>query len=795
MDNSFYKPTASPLRPPARRSRFALTPVALVAAALWPVVHAQDAAGDARLKASPMLRETIPQQQRGQLPTFVRGDNVQGRTDLETVIEGGAELRRGDTMIRADRIEYYQPDDLAKARGKVHINKAGNQFDGPVLELKIDSFEGYATEPSYRFLRNDAYGTAERIDFIDDKHAVIRNATYTTCQRKPGPSWMPDWILRAQSLRIDEETGIGQASGAVLSFKGVPIIPVPEMSFPLSDERKSGFLPPTIGIDSVSGLETTVPYYWNIAPNRDATLYPTLMTKRGLDLGAEFRYLERDYKGVLRGNYLPADKLRDRDRWGLAARHDGIFHLPGVGALGLNLNINRVSDDNYWRDFSHTSASLTQRLLAGEGAVSWSRGDFSFVARELKWQVLQDPASIIVPPYDRAPQLIGRWNRSNFGAGFDSFVEADYSRFEADRLLTGQPNARRGYVWAGISRPWQAPGWIVTPKLMVHSRQYSFDAPLASTNQSTANVTVPTFSLDSGLVFERDTSYFGRAFRQTLEPRAFYVYTPFRNQNYLPVYDAAQLDFNFATIYTENAFGGHDRIADNNLLTLGVSTRLLDPDTGAEAARFVVAQRLRFEDQRVVLPGGTPASERLSDLLFGMSLALVPKWSVDATVQYNPKTERSERSTIGARYNPSNYHVISAAYRLQRGLSEQLDVGWQWPLNDLWGDRGTDQGPGRGLGEGRIYTVGRLNYSLRDRRLVDSVIGFEYDGGCWVGRVVVERLQNSLGSSNKRILFQMEFVGFTHLGSNALLALKQNIPRYQFLREQVRQPSRFGSYD
>jgi LPS-assembly protein len=261
------------------------------------------------------------------------------------------------------------------------------------------------------------------------------------------------------------------------------------------------------------------------------------------------------------------------------------------------------------------------------------------------------------------------------------------------------------------------------------------------------------------------------------------------------VYDAAPLDFNFATIYTENAFGGHDRISDNNLLTLGVSTRLLDPETGAEAARFGVAQRLRFEDQRVILPGGTPASERLSDLLFGMSLNLVPKWSVDTTVQYNPKTERSERATIGARYNPGNYHVISAAYRLQRGLSEQLDVGWQWPLNDLWGDKGTDQGPGRGLGEGRIYTVGRLNYSLRDRRLVDSVIGFEYDGGCWVGRVVVERLQNSLGSSNKRILFQMEFVGFTHLGSNALLALKQNIPRYQFLREQVRQPSRFGSYD
>ena len=207
-------------------------------------------------------------------------------------------LRRGDTVIRARRLEYNQPKDLARAIGDVRINKAGNVFEGPLLELEVDAFQGFFNEPRYRFLRNDAYGQADRIDFIDDKRAVIRNATYTTCQRRPGPSWMPDWILRAGSISLDQEEETGSAEGAVLSFMGVPILPVPALSFPLGDKRKSGVLPPTIGLDNKSGLELTLPYYWNIAPNRDATFYPTLMSKRGVDLGGEFRYLEPTYHGT-----------------------------------------------------------------------------------------------------------------------------------------------------------------------------------------------------------------------------------------------------------------------------------------------------------------------------------------------------------------------------------------------------------------------------------------------------------------------------------------------------------------
>jgi LPS-assembly protein len=263
----------------------------------------------------------------------------------------------------------------------------------------------------------------------------------------------------------------------------------------------------------------------------------------------------------------------------------------------------------------------------------------------------------------------------------------------------------------------------------------------------------------------------------------------------LPVYDTAAYDFNFATIYTENAFVGNDRIADNHSLTTGVTSRLLDADTGAEKLAVGIAQRTRFKDQLVTMPGVAPYGERLSDILLGGRIHWTPRWSMDSVVQYNPKLDRSIRSTIGARYSPGNYRTISAAYRLQRGQSEQVDVGWQWPLNDLWGDKGKNLGPGRGQGGNRWYSVGRLNYSLRDSRLVDAVIGLEYDACCWIGRVVFERLQSTTVTATKRVLFQIEFVGFARVGSNPLSTLKQNVPRYQFLRETVETPSRFSNYE
>ena len=752
------------------------------------------------LKESSMLSEKTSDKGANMLPTFVFGDRMSGRPDLETVLDGNAELRRGTKAMHADRIEFYQPDDTLNARGKVRIYSDGNQFSGTELTIKLDTFEGVFEQPSYRFLSNGGNGYASRIDFISDKVLIARDASFTTCERSNEASWQPAWVITGSSFKFDQEEETGTATGAVLRFKGMPILAFPSFSFPLSDKRKSGLLPPTFNVDSVSGLMVEQPYYFNIAPNRDATLTPVIMSKRGIGLGGEYRFLERDSAGRLRANYMPNDKLRDIDRWSYSLQQNGILrtNMPALGNVGFALNLNRVSDNNYWQDYPRNNATLTQRLLANDVNAYWSKGYFSSSLRALKWQTLQNPLSPIVPPYDRLPQLTAAYTRSNVPIagqkGFDWSVIGDFTRFSADSTLTLQPNADRAVAIARLSRPWITPAWYITPKLQLHATSYKFSTPLANAD-ITATRVVPTFSLDSGLQFERSTSYFGRSFTQTLEPRAFYVRTPYRDQSLLPNYDSGLNDFNFATVFTENSFVGNDRISDANLLTLGATSRLIHPDTGAEVARFGVAQRLRFADQRVTLPGALPITDRISDVLFGTTINWQPQWTFDGTVQYNPKLGVSERSSFSVRYNPGHYRVISAALRRQRDVSSSVDVGWQWPVNDLWGDKGQDLGAGRGQGGGRTYAVGRLNYSFQDKKLVDGILGFEYDGCCWISRVVVQRSQNTLAASTTRILFQLELVGFSRLGVNPLQVLKTNIPRYEFLRDQVTAPSRFTNYD
>lgn len=779
-------------------SRPVLKPLALLVCALCQgePAHAQAASEPPLvLRISPRLQENISPGQRDGAPVFLSGQRMSVRPDLELDVEGAVELRRADTVVHADRIDYDQARDLAKARGNVRINQSGSVYTGPALDLRMDAFEGYFEQPSYQLLANDAHGEAERIDFLDDKRVVVRNATYTTCQREPGPDWMPAWVMRAATLRFDTGEEEAEAEDAKLNFQGVNVLSMPAITFPLTDKRKSGFLAPTFGVDNISGTEVTVPYYWNIAPNRDATFYPTVMSKRGVNYGGEFRYLETDYNGRLRADYMPGDALRAADRWSESFQHVGVLDRGTYtgGSLGLNLNLNRVSDDDYWRDFPRATTSLTQRLLANDASLNWNRGFYSATLRTLSWQTLQDPLAPIIPPYDRMPQVAARYLQPDAG-GFEVGMEMDYTDFEANRALTGQPNAQRSYLRGQLSYPVVGAAGFFVPKVQLHTTNYNFDAALA-TGQWQATRTVPTFSLDNGLVFERDASYFGNAFRQTLEPRLYYVYTPYVEQNYLPNYDSGLMDFNFASIYADNAFVGNDRISDNNLLTGGVSTRLLDPDSGAEIVRLGIAQRYRFTDQQITLPGGTASPAGLSDVMLGAGLSIDPRWFLDATTQYNPTTQKSARSTVSARYNPGNYRVVNLAYRFQRDLSEQVDVGWQWPINDLWGDKGQNLGPGRGEGAGRWYSVGRLNYSLQDSKLVDSIIGFEYDAGCWLGRVVVERLQTGVVSSNERIMFQIEFVGFSRLGIDPLQSLQRNIPRYQFLREQTSSPSRFTNYE
>jgi LPS-assembly protein len=503
------------------------------------------------------------------------------------------------------------------------------------------------------------------------------------------------------------------------------------------------------------------------------------------------------------------DRLRNEDRWSTSIQHQHV--LSGIGPtapLNVRLDLNRVGDNNYWRDFPRSSTSLTERLLRRDAVVTTSAGPWSYSAGVYTWQTLQDPIDRITPPYDRVPSISAAYSTDlSWSAQQDVRFSllTDATTFRANRpvLIGGlnqstEVNGSRLFAQAKLEKVWQTPGWFVRPSAQLHMRQYQFDHAIgpAGLRQRNPSLSVPTLSLDSGLIFERDAQILGRAAIQTLEPRLFYTLTPYKQQGYLPVYDSSDFGFSESSMFYSNTYSGHDRIADLHAATLGLTTRVISPDTGTEWVSLGMAQRVRLSNQRVVLPGQNEIAERISDVLFSGTVQWHPHWTFNGHSQYNPKTRQSVRSTVGARYSPSNYRVVNAAYRVQRGSSEQLDLGWQWPLRDLMGGpRAPDLGVGRGLGPGHWYSVGRINYSLRDRRTIDLIAGFEYDAGCWVARVVLERLQQTRTQANQRIMFQLEFSGFSRLGSSPLQTLSDNIPRYQLLRQQINPPSRFERYD
>lgn len=731
------------------------------------------------------LEELVDKEALNNAALHIAGDVLQGQVNEAVKLSGSAQLRRSGTAVKADQIEYNFVTDRAIADGGVQLNHKGNVFEGSRLELKVDGFQGYFLNPTYRLAKNGATGDAARIDFLGETRTTLDKATYSTCRRVPGIEWLPDWVLNATRIEMDTEQDIGVAQGAVLHFKEVPILALPTISFPLGNGRKTGFLSPSYSTDSLSGFELTTPFYWNIAPHRDATLFPTVSAKRGVNLGVELRYLEARYAGQVRVDVMPNDRLRDESRWGLSTQHQQYMDTD-VGKMGLSLGLNRVSDDNYWRDFPRATGLLAQRLLPSEAKLSWSQGEWSSGLRLSKWQTLQDISAPINPPFDRLPQWNLMYQRTNWG-GLDVNFETQLTRFKADAMLTGQVNGNRAYFTSEVSRPFKSPSAFLTPKLIFNASNYQFDTPL-SNGTTSARLLVPTVSLDSGLVFEREVQWSGRGFVQTLEPRAFYVYTPYRDQSLLPNYDSVERDFNFSSLFTENLYSGGSRIADGNFLTFGLSSKLFEQTTGAERVRFGIAQRFRFTTQRVTLPGGVADSSRLTDFLLAGAVHLNPVWSVEVAQQLNPTNLTSTRSTAGVRYSPAAFKVLNAAYRYQKDTHEQAEVSWQWPVAHVFGRAVADA---TGF-DARWYSVGRLNFSITDRKLVDSVIGFEYDAGCWVGRVVVENLARSDATSNKRVLLQLDFIGFASLGSGTLKTLRTAIPRYQSLRETAEAQGRFS---
>ena len=431
----------------------------------------------------------------------------------------------------------------------------------------------------------------------------LHTVTYSGCNCEK-----PSWYIKATTVDVDFDENEGVARNGVLYFADVPILASPYMTFPVKKERKSGFLVPTYGTTSQGGLDISIPYYFNLAPNYDLTLQPRYFSKRGTQLGGEFRYMGWAYNGTLVGTYLPNDQIRDRDRWMFRWTHQQVL---GNGFY-TDWDYAKVSDNNYFRDISQlglNQASTT--YLPQRGRVGWSSNYWSTYVQVYKYQTLQDPDAPLIPPYDKVPELYLRGARYDWG-GFDVDWTSTAVRFRQPLVSSVRygPDGDRLQSYPTISYPIVRPGWFIVPKAGVNFTQYQtnwyrtdWPGMPGSSNSRAARRARCRSSVDAGLVFDRETTLFGKSSIQTLEPRLYYLRVPYRDQSRLPVFDTSLADFSFSQAFEENTYtGGWDRIANADQVTAALTTRWLDANTGFERLSLSAAQRIYFENQKVTLP-------------------------------------------------------------------------------------------------------------------------------------------------------------------------------------------------
>ena len=741
-----------PLRPRSIRT----LAVAISLATLIPA-HAEDPEG-LRLKLEKQMR-LAPMRPERDSAKFLEADHIEGEQDRTVVATGNVVLRQLGATIRADRLDYRSEAQTAVATGHVRLEREGDVARGPRLTYQLDADTGEMATPTFEFpktpeRRSSSRGQAERALLEPDRKSRLFEAEYTSC-----PAPRDDWFIRVHELEIDTSRNVATSFTTAIFFLGVPILYLPYMTFPLDNKRRSGFLAPTFGTSGQSGFEASLPYYWNIAPNMDATVTPKMFTKRGVQVGTEFRYLFPKFSGEFDTEFLPHDKIREIDRYFLGWRH---AQQLGSG-WSFAVNAQKVSDDNYFRDLTTKIALTSQTNLPRDAILSYNNDVWSVSARVLGYQTLEDPLNQVPIPYNILPQLLAFGSKQNV-RGFDWQWASELSNFRHPTL----PNGQRFIAYPSVSFPMRRTYGYVIPKIGFNFTRYNMDQNTNGLESSSR--ALPISSLDAGLFFERPTTWGTHAFTQTLEPRLFYLNVPFHDQSKLPNFTTAETDFNFQRIFSENRFVGGDRIGDANQLTIALTSRMIESETGLERFKAGIGQVYYFQPPRVAI-NETPTSNKTSDILGFASSQMSKSVSIDLGWQYTPNLSRSEKVTVGARYSPQPGSILNAAYRYARGIDDpanpslagiqQIDVSTQWPIFR------------------NVNALARWNWSMKDRKLLEGLAGFEYNAGCWQVRAVAHRFITATQTYSTSFQIQLELSGLSRIGINPLETIRQNISGYR----------------
>ncbi|WP_421576695.1 LPS-assembly protein LptD [Stenotrophomonas maltophilia] len=737
---------------------------------------------------------------RDQQPTDIEGDQLTG-TSVVPNYQGNVALKRGDQFLGTDNLSFDTESGNYIAEGNVRYQDSSIRMKARRAEGNQESDTHKISDIQYQLVSRRGNGGAESID-LQGAVGQMHRSTYTTCD----PS-QPVWKLSAPQIEVDNDAGFGTARNAVLRIGKVPVLWAPYFKFPIDDRRQTGLLYPQIGLSGRNGFDYTQPIYLNLAPNFDDTLMPRYMSKRGFMLDNEFRYLYDGGRGELLTAYLPNDKLRDKDR--------GRVEFSGYHNINANwqarASLAWVSDERYLEDFSNrllgvTTSNLQSQIgLYGTGE-NWTGGLMADY-----WQLTDYTLTESSLPYARQPRLFVNWDKpllpwleTGVYAEAVNFTHLDvHEKFGADQEYerTGVSRSMDGGsrldVKPYVSMPFSGAAWYVTPTLAYRYTGYDLERGLADSirrqnliaagidpatatpdqlrGNTSPSRSLPIGTIDAGLFFDRETTIGDTRFLHTLEPRLFYLRTPYRDQSDLPVFDTRDFTFSWGQLFRDSRYSGADRQNDANQLTLALSTRFIDQDTGKERFSGSIGQILYFDDSRVTLNSvETPVEQGKSAWIADTNYMINDRWTLGATYQWDPKYKREDLASVRARYLMSNDGIVNLTYRSRlnpqasttatrrdRTLLEQADLSFLYPLNERWS------------------LVGRYYYSIQDRAPLEIIGGVQWDSCCLAVRAIARRyVRNREGELNNS--FQIEFVlkGLSSIGQNTDRTLRRAILGY-----------------
>nr|VFK22478.1 MAG: LPS-assembly protein [Candidatus Kentron sp. MB]VFK28807.1 MAG: LPS-assembly protein [Candidatus Kentron sp. MB]VFK74105.1 MAG: LPS-assembly protein [Candidatus Kentron sp. MB] len=679
-------------------------------------------------------------------------------------MKGNVEVRQGDKYLSADLARYNKSAGTVDIQGNVEVWEVGRYVSGESAHIDLSSKESRLENASFLLMDKHGHGTARRVHLPDSNRMTARNATYTTCTPSPGrfgakPANNQDtektesWWLTAKKIKVDKVKDSGTARNVTVKLKNIPIFYTPYLTFPLSDKRKTGFLVPGFGISDINGVEITTPFYWNIAPEQDATFAIRAMADRGAMLQGEYRYLTRIGTGKVGLEFLPDDALRDENRTAFRFQHTGNLSAQ----WHTDMDFNWISDKNYFEDMGTSLDMSSTRFFERRADLRYSGDRWWAHGRIQGYQVVDDTILPGSRPYEQLPQLQFGTRFAEHNRTFNFQFQGEWVNFQRRTGVTGT----RLDLTPSVSYPMRTASTFLIPKLSLRHTQYNLSGTEAGKPDSPTR-TLPIFSLDSGIFLDREMRLGKRAYTHTLEPRLHYLFVPYDNQDDFPVFDTSEYTFNFGTLFREHRFSGGDRVGDTHQVSLALTTRLLDEQTAEEIFRVSVGQIQYLQDRKVHLLGKAVDTDNSSEIITEVAAKIANQWRFLSGLQYSVQDNTATRTNFSLRYKPDEQRVFNLGYRYDRAHEEQANTSFRWPLGKNWG------------------AVGRWTYALPESRTMETVIGLEYDSCCWGARALMQRFLSSTdGDFSNAFFLQLELKGLAGIGRKTDRFLERTVPGYR----------------